>query len=144
YHSRILWWYQANVGPFYGGMWGWRDSCATDRCASVPSSPCFDTLAVGSPEMDPFCAGQTQLADGTLLTAGGTDRTVGFYGENDSRVFTPGTGVAGGSWSTAANTDSMAEFRWYPTTVTLGDGRVVVLSGGKYRHHRIFGGRRNG
>src|SRR5262249_53896591 len=121
YHSRILWWREERSVPvppylpapeFSGGMWGWRDSCSVDRCVGAASSPCFDTLAVDLARMDPFCAGNTQLGDGTLLTSGGTDRTVGFYGENDARIFNPGTGTSGGTWTTV---DSMAEFRWYPT-----------------------------
>src|SRR5262249_35039935 len=91
-------------------------------------------------QMDVFCAGHV-LLDGSLFTTGGTDRTIGFFGENDSRIFTPGAGSAVGAWAVV---DSMKEFRWYPTATVLRDGRVLALSGSKYDHHRIFGGRRDG
>jgi hypothetical protein len=69
-----------------------------------------------------FCAGHTWLADGRLLVTGGQDPLLGHdHGIPDVNYWT-GTG-----WSSAP---PMAFGRWYPTATTLGNGSVVVVSGG--------------
>ena len=68
-----------------------------------------------------FCSGHTILADGRVLVAGGHDEVRGNnYGLTQSSIF-DGTG-----WQPAGQ---MHYPRWYPTLVTLGNGRVVALSG---------------
>jgi len=72
---------------------------------------------------DFFCGGDSFLADGRLLSAGGTEAYPGHVsGRPDAVIFDPGTQ----QWSRAAH---MAHGRWYPTLVTLGDGRVLAVSG---------------
>ena len=72
---------------------------------------------------DFFCGGDTFLADGRLLSAGGTLAYPGHIsGRSDAVVFDPTTQ----RWS---RTGHMAGGRWYPTLVTLGDGRVFAASG---------------
>lgn len=72
---------------------------------------------------DPFCAHQCILPDGRLLVMGGA-----FYGGPHGRgvratwIFDP----ISETWSRVAD---MAFGRWYPTSVVLPDGRVVVASG---------------
>lgn len=67
-----------------------------------------------------FCAGHAFLPDGRLLVAGGhiSDN----HGLPDANLFD----VRTGEWTPAS---SMAHGRWYPTTTTLADGRVLVLAG---------------
>ena len=67
-----------------------------------------------------FCVGHCQLADGKLLVAGG--HIAGHVGLRDTNVFDPATR----SWTRVA---PMSVGRWYPTTTTLPDGRVLVISG---------------
>jgi len=67
-----------------------------------------------------FCVGQCQLADGKLLVAGG--HIAGHVGLRDTNIFDPATR----SWTRVA---PMSVGRWYPTTTTLPDGRVLVISG---------------
>lgn len=67
-----------------------------------------------------FCAGHSFLPDGRLLVAGGNANS--FIGLRDANLFDPVTRT----WALAA---PMAYARWYPTTVTLPDGRVLVVSG---------------
>ena len=80
--------------------------------------------------VDFFCAGQAFLPDGRLLVAGGTKEYDinghGFIGLETSYLFDP----LSESWTRLA---PMAEGRWYPTLVTLGDGRVFIVSGGPNR-----------
>jgi galactose oxidase len=75
---------------------------------------------VRSTETDLFCAGQSFLADGRLLVAGGhlinsdgSDHTT--YFDFRSNSFVRGPDLNAG--------------RWYPSVVTLGDGRALVLGG---------------
>ena len=80
--------------------------------------------------VDFFCAGQAFLPDGRLLVAGGTKEYDNdghpFIGLETSYLFDP----LSESWVRLA---SMAEGRWYPTLVTLGDGRIFTVSGGPNR-----------
>ena len=75
---------------------------------------------VRSPETDLFCAGQSFLADGRLLIAGGhlansdgSDHTT-FYDFRNN---------------TFARGPNMNAGRWYPSVLTLADGRALVLGG---------------
>jgi hypothetical protein len=72
---------------------------------------------------DVFCAGQSFLADGRLLVAGGTERYDPFVGLKTALVFDP----LSEQWTFV---QPMKNGRWYPTLITLGDGRVMATSGG--------------
>jgi hypothetical protein len=71
---------------------------------------------------DFFCGGDTLLADGRLLSAGGTGHYNPFTGRNDACVFD----LATETWSFVGN---MTHGRWYPSLITLGDGRALVATG---------------
>jgi Domain of unknown function (DUF1929)/FG-GAP-like repeat len=91
-----------------------------------PGSPNFShpaTLrtAQGKP-FDFFCGGDAFLADGRMLSAGGTLNYNPFKGRADVAIFDPVTET----WSFAAK---MQHGRWYPTLTTLGDGRVLATTG---------------
>ena len=70
--------------------------------------------------VDLFCSGHAFLPDGRLCVAGGAS--------------TPGTGIratnffepASETWSAGPD---MAAQRWYPTVLTLPDGRILAVSG---------------
>ena len=79
---------------------------------------------------DLFCAGLTHLANGNVLLAGGT------------KMYDNDVDNCNGKWHGLNSTyevdaqsenlvwvSSMAHGRWYPTLVTLPDGRVVVTNG---------------
>jgi hypothetical protein len=68
-----------------------------------------------------FCSGHTFLPDGRLLVAGGT-AGAGTRGLRVASVFDPSTR----SWSPIR---SMAQGRYYPTTTTLPNGEILVVSG---------------
>lgn len=80
-----------------------------------------------------FCSDQEQLADGTILAAGGTNYyaeprlnedlgVVELEGIKNTRVFDPATSA----WRPSG---SMKYGRWYPSLVTLPGGNVFVASG---------------
>ena len=73
---------------------------------------------------DVFCAGQTLLGDGKVLVAGGTEQYDDFVGSPAAYLFDPVIE----EWLRIGD---MAAKRWYPTLVTLGDGRAVSVSGAR-------------
>src|SRR6267378_1132873 len=138
YHSRILWW-SGDASGFFGGCeWGWKTG--GDGCDSFPQASRFTEISVPSSNEDVFCSGQAALADGRMLSAGGADSATGDYGDDQTRVWRTGTGSGSGAWT---NSGAMKQWRWYATVTTLADGRMLVLSGDRSPHHRIFGGARN-
>ena len=75
----------------------------------------------GNP-IDLFCAGQSFLANGNLMLAGGTLQYDPFYGVPAAFVFAPST-------EQLTQVASMNSGRWYPTLLTLGSGAIFALSG---------------
>ncbi|HJR25740.1 MAG TPA: galactose oxidase early set domain-containing protein [Acidimicrobiales bacterium] len=88
-------------------------------------------------DADLFCADQVQLADGRILSVGGTDwYAEPYYGEylghryglpeleglHNARLFDPYT-------ETWTQSGSLEFGRWYPSLVTLPDGKVLAASG---------------
>ena len=67
-----------------------------------------------------FCSGHSFLPDGRLLVSGGNADL--YIGINDTEIFNPAT-------RTWIQGPAMAFERWYPTTVTLSDGRILSVSG---------------
>jgi hypothetical protein len=79
---------------------------------------------------DSFCAGQSQLPNGNILICGGTamyENDINncngrWHGARHAYEFDVTTG-------TLVEQAPMKTGRWYPTLVTLPDGRVLVVSG---------------
>jgi len=77
--------------------------------------------------LDLFCAGQSLLPNGNVMVVGGTLYYNGiissnFDGLRDAFIFDRNTR----QWIIV---QPMGAGRWYPTQVTLGDGRVLAVSG---------------
>jgi hypothetical protein len=91
---------------------------------------------IDAPKTDAFCCGHALLPDGRLLMAGGTESFVippggGFHhdhfpGVPNAWTFNPIPSPGPQHWAEAKK---MSGGRWYPTLVTLRDGRVLALSG---------------
>jgi len=84
--------------------------------------PVSATIAQFSLSWDMFCNGMVVLQDGRALIDGGTIQYDPFYGQPQVAVFDPSTNAF-------TNVQNMAHGRWYPTVLTLGDGRVMTFSG---------------
>ena len=84
--------------------------------------PVSGAITQFSVSWDMFCNGMVLLPDGRVLIDGGTIQYDPFQGQAQAAVFDPAT-------NTFANVQSMAHGRWYPTVLTLGDGRVMAFSG---------------
>lgn len=100
-------------GIFTSVVWGPPDN--------VFSHPGTLRTQAGKP-FDFFCGGDAFLPDGRLLSAGGTLDYGPFKGRKDAALFD----FASEQWSFAA---SMAHGRWYPTLITLADGRILATTG---------------
>ena len=85
--------------------------------------PATDTLTslVNPFGLDIFCSGNTTLADGRVVIAGGHGFG-GTIGINATSLFDP----VANQWSAGP---TMHFARWYPTLTKLGDGRLVAISG---------------
>ena len=73
-------------------------------------------------DVDLFCSGHSYLEDGTLLVTGGNDSGCDFRGFAFIHRFDP----VAGTWT---RLQDMIDGRWYPSNVTLPDGRVLIMSG---------------
>src|SRR5689334_12214552 len=78
------------------------------------------TLGDAKTNANLFCSGHAFLPDGRLLVAGG--HLADSHGLNQVSIYDP----AANTWTPSA---VMNNGRWYPTAITLPDGRVLVLSG---------------
>ncbi|MEO8992802.1 MAG: galactose oxidase-like domain-containing protein [Nitrosospira sp.] len=76
---------------------------------------------------DFFCCGHTFLPDGRLLVVGGDTNGAG-HTNNRCFIFTPN--AANPDSGTFGPTANMAHARWYPTALSLSNGRVLAFSGG--------------
>ncbi|NMG10416.1 galactose oxidase early set domain-containing protein [Brasilonema sp. UFV-L1] len=84
--------------------------------------PTTPTDGTGSP-FDLFCVGHSFLSDGRLMCVGGTEQYDPFVGLTLAVIFDPSTN----QWVKESNQPDGA--RWYPTVITMGDGRVVAIGG---------------
>jgi len=83
---------------------------------------------------DLFCSGAAQLPNGNIFSCGGTklydvdvnNCSGSWHGANCAYEFNTSGTISGGP---IARTTSMAQGRWYPTCVTLANGKVLIVSG---------------
>jgi hypothetical protein len=106
---------QHDPGQFTQGLF---DQARLFDCTSLAVTAC--TPAAGITDL--FCCGHAFLNGGRLLIAGGTRRFNGFQGRLEAWIFDPST-------SSFLATGAMSDGRWYPTLLTLGNGRVLAMSG---------------
>lgn len=95
------------------------------RRSSVPAlwNPAAPGVFTSLPRpWDMFCSGHTFLPNGRLLVAGGHNGSADF-GLRKTFMFDP-------VLNTWKSTKLMANGRWYPTTTTLGTGKILAISGG--------------
>lgn len=99
-------------GPFYHGIWN-------------PDGSFGSTDTLGE---DLFCCGMNMLANGNVLLAGGT-LEYDFQALNGKWRGAKFAYEVDWSSGSVGNRTEMAHGRWYPTQITLPDGKVFVVQG---------------
>jgi hypothetical protein len=126
-HAALL---RTNRVLFFSGSATNPDAVGCPNCSAVWNFQ-NNTIAVPHPQtpldtqgnpIDFFCAGHAFMSDGRLLVAGGTFLYKPYRGRPEALIFDPGSA----QWTKA---QTMTGGRWYPTLTTLGDGRVLTISG---------------
>ena len=129
----------AALGPETSGQWSapFAWPVLGVHLALLPSGKAMTWAQSGQPHIwDPatgsftrttkpaeiFCAGQSFLADGRLLVAGGIYEGVVGWGNPDISIFNSSSS----SWDRST---PMRRGRWYPTLTTLPSGDVLIISG---------------
>ena len=99
-------------GPFYHGIWN-------------PEGSFGSTSTLGE---DLFCCGMNMLANGNVLLAGGT---IAYDSQTLNGKWHGAKFAYEVDWSSGSvgNRTEMAHGRWYPTQITLPDGKVFVCQG---------------
>jgi len=100
-----------------------------------PAGNCFE-LGNGCFTIKPnpvniFCAGHTQLDDGTVIVNGGHVRNN--VGEAETFLFEYDKNAYEWNWTSVGEIEDTDFARWYPTLTTLPDGRVLNVSGSQKR-----------
>ena len=118
-----------------GDAWLW-DPAKGNPDSSTSADPCSESMFTHVvPPYDPqtdspaslFCAGLALMANGDLMTVGGTlefpnPNEAYHYGLKRTYTFNPWT-------ETWVQQPDMQHGRWYPSLVELPDGRMAVLAG---------------
>ena len=94
----------------------------SNKSGALLLDPTNGNIVQFSLSWDMFCNGMVVLPDGRAFIDGGTLRYDPFYGSVKSSVFDPATNAFN-------DMQNMAHGRWYPTVLTLGDGRIMTFSG---------------
>lgn len=98
-----------------------RESRVWDPDTGSLTAQPFAIPAPGIPPDDLFCSGHAFLTDGRVLVNGGAVPGQG-RGIRATHIFDPATET----WSKVRD---MNHARWYPTTLTLPDGKAITFSG---------------
>src|SRR5262245_34643285 len=102
--GQVLYWDAFNFAPDSERLW----------------DPVLNTFIQVPYSRNLFCSGHIEVGDGKTVVFGGhIDSNVGL---NDTTIYDPQTH----QWTRGPD---MTVGRWYPTATTLGDGRVLVVSG---------------
>jgi Concanavalin A-like lectin/glucanases superfamily/Domain of unknown function (DUF1929) len=98
-------------------VWDAFDAAPGSERIWNPETSTFDSAPSG---INLFCSGHVLLPDGRLFVAGGHEKA--YVGLRNTMLLDP----LATSWTAGPD---MSRERWYPTTTTLPDGRVLIVSG---------------
>src|SRR5216684_963955 len=111
-----------NCPPSQSGCPSGQPYGPSNNSGALLWDPTTGAITQFSVSWDMFCNAMALLKDGRVLVDGGTIQYDPFYGQPQVAIFDPAT-------NSFTNVQNMAHGRWYPTLVTLGDGRVMTFSG---------------
>ncbi len=125
---------------FIDGVNG-RDSAVINNSALFdPKTNTFESIS-SPPSLqngqsnDPFCSANVQLPDGNVLFISGSHRYYPgekFEGSKQTNLYKWDTEDQQDQTKTWSTVGPLKEGRWYPTPITLADGKLVIFSGLKY------------
>jgi hypothetical protein len=105
-----------------------KNTAGTKAVVLDPSTQTF-TYVTMSYQRDAFCSGNDLLPNGDVFVSGGHQYNLtnpasheDGLGANNTDIFDPTTQT----WTPGP---TMAQIRWYPTNVELGNGQVLIFSG---------------
>jgi hypothetical protein len=114
---------------FGGTEHNWASKAVRNRNHTSVYDPASNTyVGVGSPAFDLFCCGHAQMENGYIFAAGGT---TDYPNETGDQGYNGAIGAARFNWITETwePLANMQQYRWYPTVLSLADGRVLVAGG---------------
>lgn len=116
--GRVLWFSGHTEGSHYlAESYTWDPTTPTSTATRQPFPASTDV----------FCCHQATLEDGRVITVGGAAAAPNHgRGIKAICIFDPDANDGAGAWMKIGD---LAVGRWYPTLVTLPDGRLVVFSG---------------
>lgn len=133
-NGKVLHFTQFSYPPTYSRLWNCVIStdvnpygqCDTDYAGAHSQDIWYDGANL-------FCSGHTLLPDGRLFVAGGSLYEVGHDGTPATTIFKLDPSPDDPPHALAGPT--MANGRWYPTAITLGNGETVIVSGDYCENH---------
>lgn len=120
-NGKVLYWTGATPPDTDSHLW----NCVINNGLCDPDVAGNNKEAVPLSSIELFCSGHSHLPDGRLLVAGGISPTT--FGNPFTTIFK--LSPSSSSPPPATNGPAMTNGRWYPTTVTLGNGETAIVNG---------------
>lgn len=120
-NGKVLYWTGATFPTTDSHLW----NCVLNNGLCDPDVAGNNKEAIPYSTVELFCSGHSHLPDGRLFAAGGTSATT--FGTPLTTIFN--LSPSSSSPPPATSGPTMTNGRWYPTTVTLGNGETVILTG---------------
>ncbi|MCA1579195.1 MAG: DUF1929 domain-containing protein [Acidobacteria bacterium] len=120
-NGKVLYW-TGNTPPVTDShLW----NCVISNGLCDPDVAGNNKEAIPYSTVELFCSGHSHLPDGRLFVAGGISPTI--FGTPLTTIFN--LSPSSSSPPPATSGPTMTNGRWYPTTVTLGNGETGIVSG---------------
>lgn len=126
-NGKVLHWSPNAFFPFTAPTWSRLWTCVLTGGLCDPDVSSANLQNVYYYGSDLFCSGHSFLPDGRLFTAGGNVFGGTVDGSRATAIFDLNPSPSPSPPATSG--PNMANYRWYPTTVTLGNGETAILSG---------------
>jgi len=121
-NGKVLHW-SPSSGPTPSRLW----SCVLNNGLCDPDVNSNNLQDIFYATTDLFCSGHSFLPDGRLFSAGGSVFGSGELGTVGTTIFAANPQPSPSPM--ASSGPNMPNGRWYPSTVTLGNGETAILSG---------------
>lgn len=121
-NGKVLHW-SPSSGPTPSRLW----NCVLNNGLCDPDVNSNNLQDIFWATTDLFCSGHSLLPDGRLFAAGGSVFGSGELGTVATTIFEANPQPSPSPM--ASSGPNMTEGRWYPSTVTLGNGETAILSG---------------